>query len=129
MAPKPDVSTERRKQIMDAALTCFTRKGYTNTTMDDIVAESGLSKGALYWYFKSKDDLFTEMVGSVFEDFGLEAMAELEHYQSVASKLAAGAGYMATFAEQCQGLFGLFVEFWSMRQGPSGRECSPATSR
>ena len=51
MPPRPDVSEERRGQIIEAALACFTRKGYANTTIDDIVAESGLSKGAIYWYF------------------------------------------------------------------------------
>jgi len=57
MPPRPDVSAERRAQIIEAALTCFTRKGYNNTTMDDVAAESGLSKGTLYWYFESKDNL------------------------------------------------------------------------
>jgi hypothetical protein len=36
---QPDRTEERRKQIMDAAVACFARKGYHNTTMDDIVAE------------------------------------------------------------------------------------------
>jgi AcrR family transcriptional regulator len=64
MPPRPDVSAERHAQIIKAALACFSRKGYTNTTMDDIVAESGLSKGSLYWYFDSKDDLFAQAVMS-----------------------------------------------------------------
>ena len=38
MTPKVDVADERRAQIMQAALACFTRKGYNNTTMDDIAA-------------------------------------------------------------------------------------------
>ena len=45
MTPKADVSAERKAQIYQAALTCFNRKGYFQTTMDDIVAEiaQGLS--------------------------------------------------------------------------------------
>jgi AcrR family transcriptional regulator len=47
----------RREQILAAALKCFSRDGFHQTTMADIVRESGLSQGTLYLYFKSKDDL------------------------------------------------------------------------
>jgi AcrR family transcriptional regulator len=45
----------RRNQILDAAWTCFGRRGYHETTMQDICKESGLSYGALYRYFDSKE--------------------------------------------------------------------------
>ncbi len=57
---------ERKSRIIKAALTCFARKGYHQTTMDDIVAESGLSKGGVYWHFKSKRDLFTATITHAF---------------------------------------------------------------
>lgn len=47
----------RRNQILDAAWVCFGRKGYHNTTMQDICKDSGLSYGALYRYFTSKEDI------------------------------------------------------------------------
>jgi AcrR family transcriptional regulator len=47
----------RRRQIMDAAITCFARDGFHRTTMQDIVAETGLSAGAIYRYFPSKEDI------------------------------------------------------------------------
>ena len=50
----------RRAQIVDAAIRCFHRNGFHPTTMDDIVRESGLSAGAVYTYFRSKDDLIVE---------------------------------------------------------------------
>jgi len=37
-------------------------KGYHETTIDDIVAESGLTKGGIYWYFKSKRDIFLSLL-------------------------------------------------------------------
>ena len=52
---------QRRTQILDAAVACFARKGYYETTMDDIVREANLSKGTLYWHFKSKLDLFRSL--------------------------------------------------------------------
>ncbi|MGE5139568.1 MAG: TetR/AcrR family transcriptional regulator [Rudaea sp.] len=65
MSPKPDVSAERKNQIVESAISVFARRGLKDATMDDIVAESGLSKGALYWYFKSKD----EIIGSIVDYF------------------------------------------------------------
>jgi AcrR family transcriptional regulator len=47
----------RRKQILDAARTCFIRKGFHRTSMQDVFAESGLSAGAVYRYFKSKNEI------------------------------------------------------------------------
>lgn len=47
----------RRAEILDAAETCFIRRGLHQTTMHDICEESQLSPGAVYRYFDSKDDL------------------------------------------------------------------------
>lgn len=44
----------RRRSILDAAVTCFERRGLHGTTTDDIAAEAGLSNGALYRYFDGK---------------------------------------------------------------------------
>ncbi|GAB3208097.1 TetR/AcrR family transcriptional regulator [Nocardia tengchongensis] len=59
----------RRQQILDAAQTCFARKGLHATTMQDVFAESGLSAGAVYRYFKSKND--------IIEALATEAPADL----------------------------------------------------
>jgi AcrR family transcriptional regulator len=47
----------QRERILDAALSCFAREGFQAATMQDIVAESGLSPGAIYGYFKGKTDM------------------------------------------------------------------------
>jgi AcrR family transcriptional regulator len=47
----------RRRQILDAALACFSEAGFHQTGMADIVRRSGLSRGAVYLYFSSKDDI------------------------------------------------------------------------
>jgi AcrR family transcriptional regulator len=47
----------RRQQILDAARHCFSRDGFHNTTTADIVRESGVSQGALYLYFATKEDI------------------------------------------------------------------------
>lgn len=56
----PEYKQEAKKRIINAALNTFLRLGYKKTTMDDIGKDLGVSKGALYQYFTSKDDLFLE---------------------------------------------------------------------
>jgi TetR/AcrR family transcriptional repressor of uid operon len=118
----PDRRAQRRGDIIRAAQTCFLRQGYHNTTMDDIVAESGLSKGSLYWYFDSKDALFAAVLESFLETFGQESLAVLAQHESAADKLRAGAALLATFTTEAEGLFGLFLEFWA--QSPHRLESS-----
>ncbi|WP_315295970.1 TetR/AcrR family transcriptional regulator [Rothia mucilaginosa] len=47
----------RRAQIIEAAVTCFLEKGYTNTSMSDIIKASGLSSGSIYSHFSGKEDI------------------------------------------------------------------------
>ena len=51
-----------KQEILKAARAVFVRKGYHRTTMDDVAGELGGSKGALYLYFASKDDIFMALV-------------------------------------------------------------------
>ena len=58
----------RRDQILNAAFACFARQGYRVTSMEDIVQESGLSVGAIYTYFASKEDLFLALANRHTEE-------------------------------------------------------------
>lgn len=53
----PDARRERRDQFIQAARRCTSAKGYRSITVDDVCAEAGLSKGAFYTHFGSKQDL------------------------------------------------------------------------
>ncbi|MEA1976601.1 MAG: TetR/AcrR family transcriptional regulator, partial [Chloroflexota bacterium] len=66
MSPQTDLKQERRKQILDAAEKVFIQRGFNKARMDDIVAESGLSKGALYWYYRSKDEIILALMDRFF---------------------------------------------------------------
>jgi AcrR family transcriptional regulator len=80
MSRHPDSSEIRRNQILDAATTVFVRQGFQHARMDDIVEESGLSKGTLYWYFKSKEDIINAILRRLFtgELANLESLLEAE---------------------------------------------------
>jgi AcrR family transcriptional regulator len=66
MAPRQDVSEERRSQIIESAIQVFAREGFAKTRMDDVAAEAGLSKGLLYWYFKSKEEIIIAIANLLF---------------------------------------------------------------
>lgn len=74
----PKISDEkraaRRTQILEAAWTCFQKEGLHATTMDDIIRASGLSAGAVYSYFPSKDELILAAVTTSLS--GLTALVE-----------------------------------------------------
>jgi TetR/AcrR family transcriptional regulator, repressor for uid operon len=53
----PDLALRRRRQILDAAMACFSRRGFHQTSMQEICTEACLSAGALYRYFPSKADI------------------------------------------------------------------------
>jgi len=85
MARRPDTSEIRRNQILDAATTVFVRQGFQHARMDDIVEESGLSKGTLYWYFKSKEDIINAILHRLFTG-DLENLESLVQAEGTASE-------------------------------------------
>lgn len=60
-------SRSRREQIASAALRCFARDGFANTSMADIITESGLSNGAIYSHFANKSELVRFTATSLLE--------------------------------------------------------------
>jgi AcrR family transcriptional regulator len=68
----PKVSTAHleatRRRILDAARRCFTRNGFHSTSMQDVLAEAGLSAGAVYRYFGSKDEIIAAIVDAALDE-------------------------------------------------------------
>ena len=58
----------RRTQIIEAAVSCFLEKGYTNTSMSDIIKASGLSSGSIYSHFSGKEDILTTAINERLEN-------------------------------------------------------------
>ena len=111
--PPTDRKAATRVQILQSALICFSSKGYHQTTMDDIVAQSGLSKGALYWHFKGKKELFIALV----EWFMLEMSEEISHAwtedMSAADKIRTMVMVTVEGSEQLLPFVKVFLDFWA----------------
>jgi AcrR family transcriptional regulator len=88
-----------RERIVSAALLVFGERGFHGATMQDVVRESGLSVGAIYTWFKSKDDLFLAACDLASgRGFG-ELAARLAAGRTVAEKLAIAVGFYFDSAE------------------------------
>src|SRR5205814_64271 len=59
--PQTDSVSDRRCQILDAALVCFAKRGFHQTSMHDISAEAGISVGLIYRYFENKEAVIAAM--------------------------------------------------------------------
>jgi AcrR family transcriptional regulator len=81
-----------RQRILVAALRVFGEHGFHHATMQDIVRESGLSVGAIYTYFRSKDELFRAICDMTIEETLGSLAMRLPAGSSVAEKLAIAVG-------------------------------------
>lgn len=94
----PRISAERRQanraQITAAARRCFSRQGFHQTSMPDIAAEAGVSVGAPYRYFSSKEEIILEIAGDAFRLIfdPVERLAATADDLTMADLVAAAAG-------------------------------------
>ena len=114
MSPRPDVSEERKDQILAAATKVFTQRGFADARMDDIVTESGLSKGALYWYFDSKDAIIVSILDRVFDWEAARWDEILNREDSAQKKLDAFIEISLQDLDKIKPLMPIFFDFWSL---------------
>lgn len=70
------IRSARKQEIMDVALQVFAEKGYANTSISEIGRQANISKGLLYNYFESKDDLLRQILVSGAEKIAKGLFAE-----------------------------------------------------
>ena len=78
-----------RRKIYDTAVSLFGKKGYSKVTIDDICNKMGLSKGAFYNYFKSKDQIIMEGFLASDEYYRTDALKEIANLKGPVDQLAA----------------------------------------
>jgi AcrR family transcriptional regulator len=80
----------RRRQIIDAARVCFLRNGFHQTSMQDVIAEAGISVGAVYRYFKGKNDIIDAIAAEYSDQIGAVLRSTLsEENRSLADAMTA----------------------------------------
>ena len=112
---KQDKKEARRNQILEAATHVFTRLGFNKARMDDIVEESGLSKGTLYWYFRSKDDIITAILDRMLKREARQLHSMLDDERSVRDKLTEFMDSTIEDLERLRPLMPILIEFWGLQ--------------
>jgi AcrR family transcriptional regulator len=82
--------SERREQIVEAAFRLFADQGYHGTAVGDICDELGVGKGVFYWYFKSKDDLFRELLRTCLQRLRRAQHQAIEGTEDPVSRIEQG---------------------------------------
>jgi AcrR family transcriptional regulator len=80
---------QTRRRLLDAAAELFARNGYQATSVDDVAEAAGYSKGALYYNFESKDELFDALVTQHIGDLTQQLENALVEASTIEEKLAA----------------------------------------
>ncbi len=105
---------QRKEQILDAALLVIVENGYHQSRMDDIVSTSGLSKGAIYWYYKSKKDVYLDLVNHWVVRYSNSLIKLTQKNISSSEQLK---NLFETFFHQFEKdpiVFKALLEFWSL---------------
>lgn len=91
---------ERRNELLDCAQALFFGRGYEKTTINDVIEKAGVSKGAFYYYFSSKEEILEAIadrlarqgaaqVEGILEDPGLDALGRLNAFFARSRQLKA----------------------------------------
>jgi len=110
----PNKKEEKKNRILDAAYEVFVGKGYSDTTIDDIVKKSKMSKGAIYHYYNSKKTLFLALIDH-WETYSFPDFYTKNKKNKLASEILRDiAGVVYDVFKKRKHVFLAEVEFWSL---------------
>ena len=106
-------SAQTKKSIMEAATSLFAREGYESTGVAEICERAGVSKGAFYYHFESKEAVFLALIDTWLNTLEITLNDVTYQAKSVPDGLLEMAGMMQPIFENNQFFMGLFLELWT----------------
>jgi len=106
-------STQTRASILDSATSCFARDGYDATGVAEICDNAGVSKGAFYYHFESKEAVFLELIDSWLKALETTLHEVTAEAKTVPNGLLNMAGMVQQVFENNRQFMGLFLELWT----------------
>ena len=110
---KKQQQNNKKDLIVSSALKIMSEKGYYGSTMDDIVAESRMSKGAIYHYYKSKKEVYLGVIESL-ENKYTAVFAEINKEDNSAKTLKKLFTTVSSQLKKDPTFFSSFSTFWSI---------------
>jgi AcrR family transcriptional regulator len=105
-------SEETRSNILDASIRLFAVQGFERTTVSEICTEAGVSKGAFFHHFPTKQDVFLQVLDNWLAALDIQLKALITNSNSVADGLVQMAALAREVFNQSNGQLGMFLEFW-----------------
>ena len=112
MSPRT-TGPETEARILNAAADCFSRRGFDATGVADLCKTAGVSKGAFYYHFPSKQAVFLALLNRWLEILDEQLLAATQNTSSAADALKRVAGMSRLVFESASGQLPMFLEFWS----------------
>lgn len=120
---------DTRSRIVAAAARCFARKGFANASLDEVAAEAGLTKGAVYWHFAGKHDLFFALLDARCAEMDGHMPAVVESAMSAGQAARSPKLALTTLITGIVRRLGddpdwprLFIEFFGQTRDPAVRQ-------
>jgi AcrR family transcriptional regulator len=106
-------SLETRQRIMEAALDCFARDGYTAAGVAEICKKAGISKGAFYHHFPTKQAVFLALLQNWLKTIDTYLNASRASTKSAPDAIQMMTTLMGSVFAQAGGWLPMFLEFWT----------------
>ena len=92
--PRKSVAPQRREQIIEALFQCLAENGHEKVTVKDIAKKAGLHYGVIHYYFKSKDDIVSELSDSLVSKYDRLLSERTRSIRSSAKKIEAALDFL-----------------------------------
>lgn len=112
MSPRT-TGPETEARILSAAAECFSRKGFDGTGVADVCTTAGVSKGAFYHHFPSKQAVFLALLNRWLTVLDEQLLAATQQTSSAAEAMKRIAGMSRVVFQSASGQLPIFLEFWS----------------
>lgn len=110
---KPDVTAERKDQIVRATVECITKHGYHNFSMQDVARTAGVSKGIIHYYFLNKDDLMMSVLDRVAGDIEKVLGEEMQAIKDPVEKLRIFVNVCFDVVKSTKEYYQVNMDFWT----------------
>jgi AcrR family transcriptional regulator len=108
------VPENRKEKIFEAALICFNKKGYHKTSVDDIALKGRISKGGIYYHFRSKEQLFRELFHFRVNKYFKQLTAYIQEEDNPTERIRMLAKKSGQILRENEDFFKFCLEFLSM---------------
>jgi len=112
--PSPPVKKDRKEDIFEAALECFNETGYYKTSIDKIAEKARISKGGIYYHFKSKEELFIKLFTFRCNKYLAQVRTEIQDIEDPEERLEQFIEKAGRLSLQNEDFLRFFIEFMTM---------------